>query len=59
MINPSVHGWIDKFLQEQNVLESNKIDNINYYNSLRVSGFIYGHVVSIPSFSEINSMGWL
>ncbi|SHJ75624.1 LETM1-related biofilm-associated protein [Flavobacterium haoranii] len=55
MINPSINGWIDKFFIENkdNFIDFNK-DYKAYYEQLRTSGFIYGHIVSIPLKEEIS-----
>ena len=47
MINPSANGWIEKFFQEQNVPYQNCNSTLEVYQSIRVTGFIYGHVVSL------------
>ncbi len=46
MINPSINGWIDKFFydiktQEKRIFTS----DLNFYKQIRITGFIYGHVV--------------
>ena len=54
MINPSANGWIEKFFLEQkheNNLQ-NKPDLL--YKSIRSSGFVYGHVVSINTNPQIS-----
>ncbi len=53
MINPSTNGWISKFFQVQNHQNSlqNKPDLL--YKSIRKTGFIYGHLISIYSSPEI------
>jgi len=60
MINPSTHGWIDKYFLKQNALllpvESNPTQ---FYYKVRESGFIYGHIVSFNTTISINTKGWL
>lgn len=55
MINPSINGWIDKFFIEnkENFIDFNR-DYKAYYEQLRTSGFIYGHIVSIPLKNEFS-----
>ena len=60
MINPSVHGWIDKFFSGQikliaPVLESSDL----FYKKVRKTGFIYGHIVSFDTLTPIQTKGWL
>lgn len=59
MINPSIHGWIDKFFAEQNlVLQSNFTDAKGFYTATRATGFIFGHITSINTDSVIDTKGW-
>ncbi|RZJ36657.1 MAG: hypothetical protein EOO51_00650 [Flavobacterium sp.] len=45
MINPSVHGWIDKLLlRHVAVREIPSADT--FYRNVRQSGFIYGHIIA-------------
>jgi hypothetical protein len=59
MINPSAQGWIDKYFVEQNwstdFIEFNEID---FYDSLKNTGFIFGHIVSISTPNKINTDKW-
>jgi hypothetical protein len=59
MINPSAHGWIDKFFLEQKSLQERFDDAGLYYTNLRATGFIYGHIVSFHSVATIDPKGWL
>lgn len=59
MINPSANAWIEKFFQEQNTFATSNSIADDYYSNLRDSGFIYGHIVSIPSYLPIPTDGWL
>lgn len=59
MINPSATGWIDKFFskqkfQEQSVTETNN----SFYQKVRATGFIYGHIISIETPTPIKTKGW-
>lgn len=50
MINPSVHGWIDKFFAEQNQVEhSFPANETDFYTRTRTTGFIFGHVVGFDA----------
>jgi len=59
MINPSASGWIDKFFiklksSEHNVSET----EAGFYQKLRNTGFIYGHIISFDTPFEIKTDGW-
>ncbi|MEN9337130.1 MAG: hypothetical protein RLZZ500_2117 [Bacteroidota bacterium] len=59
MINPSAHGWIDKFFAECQQTPELRISNpISWYEQLRTTGFIYGHCIAIPSISESELQQW-
>lgn len=49
MINPSASGWIVKYFKEQEVVLDSVAFNYDFYISIRNTGFIYGHIVSIDS----------
>jgi hypothetical protein len=60
MINPSATGWIDKFflkqkLTEQTLYKSNEL----FYQNIRKTGFIYGHIVSFETNVPIETKGWV
>ncbi len=60
MINPSAHGWIDKFFTEQNAASGSECLPLDeFYKNTRKTGFIYGHVVSFATKVPINTNGWL
>ncbi len=60
MINPSAHGWIDKFFLEQKALPEKPLDDAEtFYLGTRGTGFIYGHIVSFYALEHINPQGWL
>ena len=48
MINPSAHGWIDKYFSEQKEFFVSE-DVALFYENIRKTGFIYGHIMSIDS----------
>jgi hypothetical protein len=59
MINPSATGWIDKFfiklqLSEHAISETEG----HFYQNLRDTGFIYGHIISFDTPFEIKTTGW-
>jgi hypothetical protein len=59
MINPSASGWIDKFFAKQKLSEHNISETENsYYQKLRDTGFIYGHIISFDTSFEIETKGW-
>jgi hypothetical protein len=59
MINPSAPGWIDKFFSEQKFSEAIPFDtNESFYDKVRATGFIYGHIISIDSRIPIPIKGW-
>lgn len=50
MINPSIHGWIDKFFAEQNLSKhSFALDETDFYIRTRATGFIFGHIVGFDT----------
>lgn len=60
MINPSAHGWIDKFFSNQEKASDVPTGSSEaFYREVRKTGFVYGHVVSFYSSQEINTDGWL
>lgn len=59
MINPSVPGWIDKFFSEHKISEMELItENTFFYDTLRDTGFIYGHIISVDTKLPIPIKGW-
>ena len=59
MINPSAPGWIDKFFTEQKFSEAIPFEtNESFYDKVRATGFIYGHIISIDSRIPIAIKGW-
>lgn len=60
MINPSMHGWIDKFfLKQKPSLFPAEIHSRTFYTNVRKTGFIYGHIVSFDTPYPIQTKGWL
>jgi LETM1-like protein len=60
MINPSVHGWIDKFFIEQKAINTVPIENADeFYTHIRKTGFIYGHIISFATKNGNIPAGWL
>ncbi len=60
MINPSVHGWIDKFFIEQKVVKLDAFDNNDsFYSEIRKTGFIYGHIIAFANKNGKIPDGWL
>lgn len=60
MINPSAHGWIDKFFAEQKHLQLPVVGYpLEFYKNTRATGFIYGHVVSFDTPMPIDTKGWI
>ncbi|MEO4005896.1 LETM1-related biofilm-associated protein [Flavobacterium sp. CAU 1735] len=59
MINPSINGWIDKFFIKQSPLPLPVVVYPKeFYNSVRKTGFIYGHVVNFVTDKPIETKGW-
>lgn len=59
MINPSAHGWVEKFFFEQNSHESTLINNATlFYESTRETGFLFGYITHFVSNSPIQTKGW-
>jgi hypothetical protein len=60
MINPSAPGWIDKFFNEQKCSEQSLSKTVDlFYQNVRETGFIYGHIVSFDTPEPIHTKGWL
>jgi hypothetical protein len=59
MINPSASGWIDKFFIKQKLSERTVSETEeSFYQKLRDTGFIYGHIISFDTSFSIESKGW-
>ncbi|QIH38141.1 hypothetical protein G7A72_04710 [Flavobacterium sp. Sr18] len=59
MINPSASGWIDKFFIEQKFSKDtvSKTTDI-FYQKVRDTGFIYGHIIAFETATPIQTKGW-
>jgi len=59
MINPSASGWIDKFFVKRKLSEQTVTDTEDtFYDKLRNTGFIYGHIISFDTSFAIDTKGW-
>ncbi len=58
MINPSIHGWIDKYFIDQKI-ENQSISKEEFYFDLRKSGFLFGTTVSLNFHLEFENESWL
>jgi len=59
MINPSASGWIDKFFTKLKSSEHSVPETEDhFYQKLRKTGFIYGHIISFDTPFEIKSKDW-
>ena len=59
MINPSIHGWIDKFFIDQKFKFKTEIDKGSFYFELRKSGFLFGNTISLESDFDLENTNWL
>lgn len=57
MINPSAHGWIDKYFTQKAEAIIADSETVLYQN-IRSTGLIYGHVVMPQGFDAIQTKGW-
>ncbi|MBG6185707.1 LETM1-related biofilm-associated protein [Flavobacterium sp. CAN_S2] len=59
MINPSASGWIDKFFIEQKFSKDtvSKTTDV-FYQKVRDTGFIYGHIIAFETATTIQTKGW-
>ena len=59
MINPSANGWIDKYFLEQNSLfDVAFMDSLLFYENIRNTGFIYGHIITISGKPDLTIKNW-
>jgi hypothetical protein len=59
MINPSTSGWIDKFFVEQKFSKETVSQTTDsFYNKVRSTGFIYGHIIRFETINPIETKGW-
>jgi predicted DNA-binding protein YlxM (UPF0122 family) len=60
MINPSASGWIDKFFIDQKDITKNILETTDsFYQKVRNTGFIYGHIIGIETQKPIEIKGLL
>ncbi len=60
MINPSIHGWIDKFFLKQKCASlSTEINPNEFYTKVRETGFVYGHIITLNTKIPIQIQGWM
>lgn len=59
MINASANGWIDKFFLKQKTSLLLETQSHEFYQNVRKTGFIYGHIVSFDTSFKIDTKGWL
>ncbi|RZJ72199.1 LETM1-related biofilm-associated protein [Flavobacterium sp.] len=60
MINPSAHGWIDKYFHGlQPGTDAPTGAAAIFYREIRKTGFIYGHIISFYTKETIENRGWL
>ncbi len=58
MINPSAHGWVDKFFFEQNSQEQfNLYDFESFYVATRKTGFLVGYATHFVTTKKIETKG--
>jgi hypothetical protein len=57
MINPSAYGWIDKYFLEQKTILLPE-DDVSFYEKIRKTGFIYGHIISLNTSTPIDISQW-
>lgn len=59
MINPSAHGWVDKFFFEQASQEQFALfDFENFYTATRKTGFLVGYATHFITSIPIETKGW-
>ncbi|MBD3581410.1 LETM1-related biofilm-associated protein [Flavobacterium selenitireducens] len=60
MINPSVHGWIDKYFIGLSKSSDQPTGEAEvFYREIRKTGFVYGHIISYYTSRKIENHGWL
>lgn len=59
MINPSAHGWVNKFFFEQNSQEQFNLYNFeSFYVATRKTGFLVGYATHFVTSKTIETKGW-
>lgn len=60
MINPSAPGWIAKYFTKQKLSEEAvAMSADSFYQKIRKTGFIYGHIISFETATPIKTEGWV
>ncbi|MDG2433145.1 MAG: hypothetical protein P8M54_11880, partial [Flavobacterium sp.] len=60
MINPSAPGWIAKYFTKQKRSDhAEAMGDDLFYQKIRKTGFIYGHIVSFETATPIKSDDWV
>jgi hypothetical protein len=60
MINPSASGWIDKFfINQKDIVKYTPETTDSFYQKVRNTGFIYGHIIAIETQKTIEINGLL
>lgn len=60
MINPSAPGWIAKYFTKQKLSEQAVAMSPDlFYQKIRKTGFIYGHIISFETATPIETAGWV
>ncbi|WP_353151563.1 LETM1-related biofilm-associated protein [Flavobacterium sp.] len=57
-INPSINGWIDKFLNQYGTAVSDYTTDASFFLSCQKSGLIYGYVVNYHLDSNLDDTKW-
>lgn len=57
MINPSAHGWIDKYFAQKAAAIINAAEDALYLK-IRNTGLIYGHIIAPQGFESSEISGW-
>lgn len=58
MINPSASGWINKYFAKLNGKLPTDISTHDFYELVRNTGFVYGHVWCVNHLDQTDSQGW-
>jgi LETM1-like protein len=58
MINPSSNGWVEKFFSEKKTTFFESKSSLKFYENIRETGFIYGHIIQIKSFDTNDYSQW-
>ena len=59
MINPSAHGWVEKFFFEQSSQQQFLVHDFeSFYIATRKTGFLVGYITHFVSQKTIDTKGW-